>query len=562
MDFEPIRYYTGIAQAITDLPSAFALDPYNRRQTVQLEEIDKILEREKAKTIYREEYVDRHFIHDFCGHYGSCFQDYPKKCIRLHFFTKRFTLSQFKATLALCANSYDWRERLGEYVGFIVLRPIPQAIFGNVSLKAAADTVENHYLRKMVNAHLCGLELEVTTIPFQEQDNAISACATSALWMALQAQAHHSGDHIPSPHRLTTNARKVTEEGIQSHKVNKGLTISQMARAVKEENFEPLVCVPHSTSYAKALLKAYLSAGFPVVLGINLYYRSDTQSSGALSRVIGNHAVTVLGWKEGVVLNEFDSPDLSDDSMRQDDENKMQSEEAIPSEEREAVARLYLESSYIDAIYCHDDQIGPYSLISFPDEYSLGMTTEWTRLHQQGPVDAKIATLLVPCHPKVRIRFSDIYENVKAMNNLFFPFYNMLGTLTSWDIRLETVNELKEKILKDTISLMDQDTKYALLSMPLPRFIWVVDQYIYTNGEGADGNYSPYIAATYLFDATDIQNSDYLINAIHFTEAVYRSNQSYSMMHTQEKGLNDMPFIIRRLIERYAEDSKERMTIV
>lgn len=545
-----------IYSIIADLPRIYTADQYNRRQCVQLQEIDRILQREKVKTVYREEYVDRHFIHDFCGHYGSCFQDYPKKCIRLHFFKKNFSLRQFKSMLADPEKASNWQEYLGEYVGFIVLRPIPQAILGNVSLKAPSDNKNSHYLKKTIESHLCGLRLEVQTIPFQEQDNAISACATAALWMALHAIPGRLPYAVPSPHKLTGNARKVTEEGFKSHKITKGLTISQMARAVKEEELEPLVCVPHSTSYAKALIRAYANAQIPVVLGIELYFRSDAPSDTVLDRAIGNHAVTVLGWREDNKIQEFDAPDMANNfiSLRGD----VMSNHAEKWEKN----RFFLQASSMKELYCHDDQIGPYSLISFKDEYSSGLTTEWSRIYNGVTVDAMIVSVLVPCSPKVRIRFSNIYEVIKVLNLLLYPYYNELSYNLIWYIRLETVcNYTKEIIAENSLN---SEAKFEVLSTSFPRFIWVVDQYLQkidekeTDGEITQSD-SKQKVASFIFDATDIQNSDFLVRVIHYNNESYNANkaileEAFSEYESEDMEFNNVPSIIRHLMEHYETD--------
>lgn len=543
MDFEKITWYSNkITDIIKDLPAPFAVDSYNRRQHMQMDKIDRILRRENVRTVYQEEYVDRHFIPDFCGHYGSCFQDYPKKCIRLHFFTKEFALKQFIDMLEDPKQACDWKKYLGDYVGFIVLRPIPQAVLGNVSLKAPSDDAYSHYLRKNIISHLCGLDLEVQTIPFQEQDDAISACATAALWMALHAIPGKDPYNVPSPHKLTSNAQKVLEEGIIPHKITKGLTISQMAQAIKEEGLAPLVCVPHSTSYAKALIRAYSSANIPIVLGIELYFRSS-------NRVIGNHAVTVLGWKKGSELKEFDAPDLANDYHYRTEE----SNEGRADSEK-LYSQLFLESSKINGLYCHDDQIGPYSLISIPDEYSFGLTKEWI-LQNNESVDATIVSVLVPCSPKVRIHFSYIYEIVKALNSmLYLPYYYRLGCKLTWDIRLETVCNFRKTILAGNYGYRKENTKFKVLSTPFPRFIWVVDQYIQ---EKEEEDIDKEKVVSFIFDATDIQNSDFTINVIHSNEKVYTANRTILKKKYTPETLASVPPVVRHLLKHYKQDDNK-----
>ncbi len=494
-----------------------------------MEEIDKILIRENVKTAVGEEYLDRHFIHDFCGHYGSCYYDYPKKCIRIHFFAKRFSLRKFKEVITRDdANAED----LGKYVGFIVLRPIPGAILGNVSLQADLTNRSIFLLFKERIVHLCGLDLKVETIPFQEQDHAISACATAALWMALQAVPGNQPHNVPSPHKLTENAHKVMVEGVKSHEVARGLTVAQMSGAIKDENLNPLTCVPFSTSYAKALLKAYLNMGVPVVMGIELYYRSDKAAKKASSRSIGFHSVTALGYAEGDVLKLFDAPDMA-------------------SKDDDDVTDLFLESSSINTLFCHDDQIGPYSALSFSDEDCVGLDTEWGRMFSHGPIDAKITSVLVPCNPKVRIRFSKIYEIVKALNAELVGYFSLLGGIISWDIRLENVCNIKRELR--SVDFLDDSTRFNLLTLSMPRYIWVVDLYYKVHGRKER-------ITSFLFDATNIENSNFLIRIIHYSNFSFITMSYAANQPLSEESQQSSPEIVRLMMDLYrVSDSDSKL---
>lgn len=512
--------YSSIGDILARLPKEYQTNIQNPRQRIQLEEIDRILSRENVRTAVGEEYLDRHFIHDFCGHYGSCFYDYPKKCIRLHFFTREFSEEQFKSLITSDeATSYD----LGDYIGFIVLRPIPGAILSNVSLKADVNAPDSFLITKERSVHLCGLDLYVDTIPFQEQDHAISACATAALWMALQAVPGTQPHNVPSPHKLTENAHKIMVEGVKSHEVSRGLTVAQMSGAIKEENLNPLTCVPLSTSYSKALIKAYLNMDVPVMLGIELYFRSDKAAKNVSSRRLGFHSVTALGYELGAPIKPFDSPDMA-------------------SKEKGVINDLFLEASSISKLFCHDDQIGPYATMAFSDEYCIGLDTEWGRMFSYGPVDAKIISVLVPCNPKVRIRFSKIYEIVKALNADFSGHFSLFGGETSWDIRLENVCNVKRQ-LRSAFSL-DESTRFDLLSMSMPRYLWVVDQYYRVNNRKD-------VITSFLFDATDIENSNFLIRIIHYNNFSFTTTHYVANLPLSSASQQSSPEIVRHMMDLY-----------
>lgn len=48
--------------------------------------LNEYLEKLGAKTaIVEHQYIDRNFMDDYCGYYARCFNEYPKKCERIHF---------------------------------------------------------------------------------------------------------------------------------------------------------------------------------------------------------------------------------------------------------------------------------------------------------------------------------------------------------------------------------------------------------------------------------------------------------------------------------------------
>ena len=51
--------------------------------------------------------------------------------------------------------------------------------------------------------HLMGLELEARGLPFQQQEQAVGACATTAIWSALSRVARADGNRAPTPFSVT-----------------------------------------------------------------------------------------------------------------------------------------------------------------------------------------------------------------------------------------------------------------------------------------------------------------------------------------------------------------------
>ncbi len=82
-----------------------------------------------------------------------------------------------------------------------------------------------------------------------------------------------------------------------------------------------------------------------------------------------------------------------------------------------------------------------------------------------------------------------------------------------WDIYLTTVNDFKSEILnRDIKDFIDDSQKYRLLTMHLPRYIWRVDGYMLDPNEVTASRMS----FTFIFDATEIENSDIFKCAVHY----------------------------------------------
>ena len=144
------------------------------------------LGRLQAKTIVVEKkYIDRDFLEDFAGYYVRCFADYPRTCARLHFFDTSVSREAFDSVLQGTPQEVSIEDLRKSYLGFIVVKPLPETIVGRTCLKTYgnADGKHREYpTTQRCTAHLFGIDLEVWSVDFQEQDQVVAACATSALW--------------------------------------------------------------------------------------------------------------------------------------------------------------------------------------------------------------------------------------------------------------------------------------------------------------------------------------------------------------------------------------------
>lgn len=439
-----------------------------------------------AKTIVLEkEYVDRDYLEDYSEYYVRCFREYPRKCARLHFFKVAFSSENFLNCLLGEDSSLSLELLQENYLGFIVIKPLPRTIIGRTCLITYPSDGRRHFpATRCYVSNLFGLNLKVQhSLAFQEQDSVVAACATSALWSIFQATGQLFQHPIPSPSAITSQATQILTKDQRAFP-SPGLTSIEMAHAIKSVGLEPYVVNVVNHYLLKATLYAYLRAGIPMMFGFQLVDVSDP----TIPEVIGKHAVAITGYSLGHPQATF----LLGTSF-------------------------LLKATRIDKIYAHDDQVGPFSRMVFDDQIiqfqngnkTLSILTSWQG--NDGKIGGKRAVsdiLLIPLYHKIRIPFGVIHPIV-------FEFDKLLKTIISqvipdlipllqraeWDIYLISVNDLKKEVFDSVI--LNTDIRKSLLMRSFPRFLWRASLII-------DGN----TKLDLLFDATDIEQGTFFLYAI------------------------------------------------
>jgi len=276
-------------------------------------------------------YFDRDFLSEFATFYSTSASGYSNACQRLTF----FSLPQ--AEDAAGVRSLLERALAGEeeaagamqrgFLGFTVLRPIRDARLARTVVRWYDDhpnklprTVEP---TRPYHVHLAGLKLTVSGIAWQQQDQAVGACATVALWTMLHSSAldeHHS---IPTTTLITRAAHARSPLGQRAFP-SKGLTMLQVLQAIQELGLAPILTEGNVTKNGLVLgfsreffgsdLAAFIRSGYPVLL--------------AGSSKAGEHAVCAVG------VRSAPPPAAAPGDMRLEDES-------------------------LEAVYIHDDNLGP-----------------------------------------------------------------------------------------------------------------------------------------------------------------------------------------------------------
>ncbi len=335
----------------------------------------------RAKTLVIEQpYVDRHYLEEYSAYYFSALRNGGPTTTRIHVFSEAFDRAMLGDWVQQAASGdpqkqHEIQDRLDRsYLGFMTVRPIPSAPIGRTILRPYEDKPTRSYIPSEGGhpVHLMGLVLHARGLPFQQQEQAVGACATTALWSAMSRVVRADGGRAPTPYAVTQAA---TRHYLQDRALPAvgGLELAQLTAAVRELGYSPYV-LKRAREYATfvLLLKCYLRSGIPAVLVVE-----DTSG--------GYHAVTASGYRLGD--DEEPAPDLR---------------VAFPDEGGE------LRSKGISRLYIHDDRFGPYVRMKLnPPLDEHGDTV----LERVGPrtgdpargAGGKICYALFPLYPKLRL---------------------------------------------------------------------------------------------------------------------------------------------------------------
>jgi len=188
-------------------------------------------------------YFDRDYLAEFAAFYCTSATGYQNVCQRLHFFGDDFDRSVL--VLALTNDEAAVRRLRDSYLGFVVVRPIPSSPLGRTVLtwypdRQAAVTPRVVTPSRDYDCHIGGLKLTVRGLAWQQQDSAVGACATIALWSMLHSSAFDGHHGLPTTASVTRSAHRTTPFGKRVFP-NAGLHIQQLCEAIKGHNLSPVV---------------------------------------------------------------------------------------------------------------------------------------------------------------------------------------------------------------------------------------------------------------------------------------------------------------------------------
>ena len=430
-------------------------------QKPQTATIDKLLQLlSSSYYIIERNYIDRDFIEDYAYYYARCFKQYPRKCCRVHFFGKGADAGQINEILC-GVFSNKWEERLNKvqqsYLGFIVFRPLPSTVYAKVCLRPAVFD-DSSLAISDIDVHLLGAKLKVKTIPFQEQDSVVAACATSALWSAFQITGRKWMHCIPSPHRIT---RLATEGGACESRPfpSKGLTIGDVGRAIFKMGLSQQTLSTKEQEIFRAEVYAYLKMGVPLIMC------GKIRAPGKKIDSDDWHAVTVAGF-------------------------------GMPTKAQSVLCGgVFLRGASVTTLYCNDDRLGPFFAFTGDpknqDEDNKDGKAIKLKTYEKKRVlgsdcmegiDSERFTVkyvMAPVYHKLRIGFADVFDALALLNQELLKCLEDGKTAASlsiqrltWDLYLSASVDVKCWVRNPELGL-DVGVVAAICCSPMPKYVWV-----------------------------------------------------------------------------------------
>lgn len=457
--------------------------------------LNKLAEINKSKIcfIYENEYIDKNYIDDFSSYYVNCFASYKKTTSRIHFFKYKED-KDLKKEFDFALNSENSIFSNQNYLGFIIIRPIPKTFLAKVCLSPfyLKDRSSKYFITKQYHISLFGISLSIETIAFQEQDKVLSACATTSLWAFYHAHKSLCHDTILSSSEITKSAYS-EERGYSREFPNNGLSTEMISRSLRKQNLSPeyFEFKEDTKTRLQELIYAYCSNGIPMILGVLV------KDEEGISK--GLHAITILGY-----------------SIKPTTTN--------------------LISQGLEKIYAHDDRYGPYLKMKLKDK---SLEIELNGNKKLNAVSKKeiyeVNTLILGLYHKIRIPYIPIKntcfalsDNIKyfiksrenTKKNELEQFCKMIDDI-KWDIAITENSILKGELLK--VNIKD---KKRHLSNSLPKYIW-----------NAKAKIGDEILFQLLFDATDIEQGDVFVEYISYDEisdVIYEVLKQYAKEKIEE----------------------------
>ena len=396
-------------------------------------------------------YIDRDYMADVALLYTRNLRSYPNYCYRVHFFSEKFDQVGWASFIADANKGRleKVEQRLNAaYLGFSVIRPLPGYPVGRTVLTTYKTKPLNGQTRQFdatrdYDLQLAGFKLRVHGLAFQQQDQGVSACATTAVWSAMHAVAHRERLALPTPADITQAASRFLAGGRSLP--SEGLSVFQICEAIRAHGLAPVMVGESQLETHRAHVHAYLRSGFAPVLAIRM-----------LNGNVG-HAICAVGMK-------LDAPDIQTDPN----------------------LKFKDKSTELKALYVHDDRLGPYAVAElYPysvkraaDEPAvpprMGIQVRWPIPGEDAVWEYAVVTaLIVPVPVKIRLGVNRLREvGLAAADALGHLLPEKFGTVL-FSCRYATGTDYRRSTFE--FGLSDEAIQVLQNKLPLSRYIGLLE---------------------------------------------------------------------------------------
>ena len=370
------------------------------------------------------DYVDAMYRDEYYRFYATKLHRYDRNCLKFTF---------FKPGHLVAGGAVDYShsdEIINDFVGFLVVRPLTACIGRNVispeARKPGLPIVR--ICRSKVNTTALGLKVSVEGFPHASQDSEMMACAETSLWSIAEYYGHKYSEYklvrpsdILEAMRPHSYHRQLPTEGLTFEQISVGLIRFGFSTQVYSlYRYDNNSGGPHMLPEMKEVLACYIESGFPLALCLR-------------GQEIG-HAVTCVGRPK---------IDRSGTLVQETTDGK----------------NLLVWNKSIDQIILNDDNMPPYQLANIDHPTTYYNNKKWD--------DVLLKMFMVPLPAKV---YMDAFIAIPLSKKITVK---ILGAQDRSVIRtyLASSRSFRNHIAQSGI--MTNNNKELLLSMNLPKFVWV-----------------------------------------------------------------------------------------
>lgn len=406
--------------------------------------------RDELVILIETDYDDPVYRDSYCNLYSTKLQTYPRRCVRLSFF-EPFCSSIEELLGQKTTNIQD----SGQYLGFLVVRPLYQCIGRNaIDVRAKKEPWRNVAICKAtIKATCIGHKLSVKAFPHASQDAEHMSCAENSIWALLEYFGNKYAIYDPILPSEIINTLK--DYKIDRTLPTSGLTYDQISILLKKQGFETKIYSETNPRF-KELFSCYIESGLPLITCI----QGDDNFG---------HAFVCIGRS-------------TEGEVRVDN----YSDESIQGNTR----KLCYWNRNIDRFVVNDDNFPTYKIINFSSPAEGYPNVK----------NAKIKSFIVPLHNEIYLPAELAIETTNVLIDLFNINEKCIRTF------LTTSRSYKRYIVNSTS--FSVENKQALLRLDMPKFVWVSEYF------DADSAAQKKAQGVFVLDATSNTRSGSFYNSL------------------------------------------------